>query len=463
MIDLLTSLLADRLLVVAVVVTGITLTLRSRFLQVRHFLGMFGVLKRSFRHEGGKLSSFQALTMSLAGRVGSGNVAGVAVAIMAGGPGAVFWMWVAGLLGMATSYLECSLAQLYKRSQGDGTYRGGPAYYIERGLGRRPLALIFSVFLMLHSGLFMSAFQSFTVASSVQDAFHVSTATSGACMVLLLGIIVFGGVTRIATAADTVVPLMVLGYLGAAVFVVALNAPQIPEVLSLIVTNAFGVDQVIGGGLGAAIVSGTKRGLFSNEAGLGTAPNVAAVAATRHPATQGLLQALSVFIDTMVVCTSTAAIILFSGVYATDSGLNGVVLTQAALAGQVGAWGRPLVSVALVLFAFTSVMYSYYLAENCLAHLGAGGRASLFVFRACALAVVYWGTQQDLSTIFTMADLMMAALAGLNLYALARMSGTGLRLLRDYEEQRSAGAVDPVLRRSRYADLDLDRQAWPHD
>jgi len=460
MIDWLAWLLSDTLLVVAVIGLGLVLTIRSRALQLRHFRRMFHVFASSFRHDAGRLSSFQALMMSLAGRVGTGNIAGVAVAIAAGGPGAVFWMWVVGLLGMATSFFECSLAQLYKVEAGDGTYRGGPAYYIERGLGIRRLGLVFSVLLFLHAGLFMNAFQAFTVASSLEEAFGFTTRGSGIVMTAVLAVIVFGGIRRIASAADLLVPVMVLGYLGCALWVVITHLEQLPGVVTAVVGGAFGLDPLLGGSMGAAIVHGAKRGLFSNEAGLGTAPNVAAIAQVRHPAAQGLLQALSVFIDTMVVCTSTAAIVLFSGIDADTTGVSGVLLTQVALAELVGPWGRPFVSLAVVLFAFTSVMYSYYLAENCLAHLGARGGRVVLAFRCVVLVVVYWGTRQDLATIFTMADLMMACLASVNVFALFAMSGTGLRLLADYERQRAEGIADPLFDSTRFADPGADQRVW---
>lgn len=460
MLDMLNEVLANRLLVVAVVGMGLILTVRSRAMQIRHFLGMFAVLRRSFHHDAGRFSAYQALTMSLAGRVGSGNIAGVAFAVAVGGPGAVFWMWVVGILGMVTSYFECSLAQLFKVTNSDGSYRGGPAFYIERGLGRRWLALLFSGLLVLHAGFLMNAFQSFTTASSLQDAFGISTSQSGVIMVVVLGFIVFGGIRRIVTAADVLVPFMVLGYLAAAIFVIATHIEDVPRVITMIVTHAFGIEQVLGGGVGAAIVNGAKRGLFSNEAGLGTAPNVAAIAQTRHPAAQGMLQALSVFIDTMIVCTATAVIVLFSEAYTQSTAANGVLLTQTALTEHLGPWGGPFISIAIVLFAFTSVMYSYYLAENCLMHMGLGGRAPIAAFRVLSLAVVYWGTQQDLSTIFRMADLMMACLAGVNLYALASLSGLGLRLLRDYEQQLREGRTEPELDPAAYADVNLDHDAW---
>lgn len=460
MIQMLSELLANRLLVVAVIMMGVLLTVRSRAMQLRHFFGMFDVLRKSFIHDAGRFSGYQALTMSLAGRVGSGNIAGVAFAVVAGGPGAVFWMWVVGLLGMVTSYLECSLAQLFKVANADGTYRGGPAFYIERGLRRRWLALLFSGLLVMHAGFLMNAFQSFTTATSLQDAFGVSTSQSGVIMVVVLGYIVFGGIRRIVTAADVLVPIMVLGYLAAAVFVIFTHLADVPRVLTMIITNAFGIDQVVGGGVGAAIVNGAKRGLFSNEAGLGTAPNVAAIAQTRHPAAQGMLQALSVFIDTLIVCTATAAIVLFSEAYKPSTALNGVLLTQTALSEHLGTWGGPFVSITIVFFAFTSVMYGYYLAENCLAHMGLGGQIPIACFRILSLSVVYWGTQQDLSTIFTMADLMMACLASVNLYALFSLSGLGIRLLRDYEQQLRDGRLDPELDPAHYPEINLDHEAW---
>jgi len=289
----------------------------------------------------------------VAGRVGAGNIAGVAVAITLGGPGAIFWMWVVGLIGMATSFFECTLAQVYKKARPDGTFRGGPAYYIEQGLGQKWLAGVFSGLLLVTFGLAFNALQSYTVATSFQDAFGIPTWLTGIALVLVLGLIIFGGIRRIAEVAEYVVPVMAAVYLLMALVVMALSITELPGVLLLILKSAFGLEQAVGGGMGAAILMGVRRGLFSNEAGLGSAPNVAAVAYVSHPASQGIVQALSVFIDTLILCSCTAAIILLSGMHLADTNVGGVALTQSALASHVGEWGRVFVSLALMLFAFT--------------------------------------------------------------------------------------------------------------
>ena len=441
------------------VVLGVVFTVRSGLMQWRLFGEMWRVTSRSLKSSQIAMGSYQALTMSLAGRVGAGNIAGVATAITLGGPGALFWMWIIGLLGMATSFMECTLAQIFKVRRPDGTLRGGPAFYIERGLRNRPLAIVFSLMLILHSGYVMTAFQSFTVAASVGDSLGISTINSGLLMTAVLSIIVFGGLQRISRTADLVVPFMVIGYIGAALLVLLLNLERVPDVAQSVFRSAFGLEPILGAGIGAAIVNGAKRGLFSNEAGLGTAPNVAAIAQTRHPAAQGIVQSLSVFIDTLLVCTATGVILLFSDVYWSGTG-GGAVLTQMALAEHVGPAGKPFVSLALVLFAFTSVMYSYYLAENCLEHLRISSAATSFVFRVSVLAMVFWGSQQDLGTIFTIADLVMAILAMLNLYALVRLAPLALQFLRDYEDQRKRGVEEPELDPGAISKVGMDSSAW---
>lgn len=459
MIATLNEILANRFLVILLVVLGVVFTVRSGLMQWRLFGEMWRVTSRSVRSSKIAMGSYQALTMSLAGRVGAGNIAGVATAITLGGPGALFWMWIIGLLGMATSFMECTLAQIFKVRRPDGTLRGGPAFYIERGLRNRPLAIVFSLMLILHSGYVMTAFQSFTVAASVGDSLGISTINSGLLMTAVLSIIVFGGLQRISRTADLVVPFMVIGYIGAALLVLLLNLERVPDVAQSVFRSAFGLEPILGAGIGAAIVNGAKRGLFSNEAGLGTAPNVAAIAQTRHPAAQGIVQSLSVFIDTLLVCTATGVILLFSDVYWSGTG-GGAVLTQMALAEHVGPAGKPFVSLALVLFAFTSVMYSYYLAENCLEHLRISSAATSFVFRVSVLAMVFWGSQQDLGTIFTIADLVMAILAMLNLYALVRLAPLALQFLRDYEDQRKRGVEEPELDPGAISKVGMDSSAW---
>jgi AGCS family alanine or glycine:cation symporter len=461
MLDLLNDLLWSKVLIVALVGLGLYFSIRSRFVQFRYFGDMFSIFAEAFQRQPGQLSSFQALMLSVAGRVGAGNIAGVAVAIMLGGPGAVFWMWLVALLGMATSYFECSLAQLYKRREADGTYRGGPAFYILHGLGQRWLAVIFSILLLVTFGFGFNAVQSYTVATSLNDTFGLPTWISGLALVCVIGMIIFGGIKRIASMADVLVPIMAFSYIGMALVVIGMNISDVPDVLGLIVRSAFGLEPAFAGGIGAAIIMGVKRGLFSNEAGLGSAPNVAAVAQVKHPAAQGIVQSLSVFIDTLLVCTSTALIILLSGVYQPGGEeVAGVVLTQTALAAQVGEWGRIFVSTALVLFVFTTLVYNYYLGENALSFFSTK-RSLLQVYRVLVIALVLWGSMQDLSTVFGFADVTMGLLALVNLAAVFFLFKTGLRLMRDYDDQRKAGVKTPVFDPKAYADLDLDRAAWP--
>lgn len=461
MLATLSDLLWGKVLIVLLVGIGLYFTIASRFVQFRYFGRMFAVLAQALHHDQGHVSSFQALVVSVAGRVGGGNIAGVAVAITLGGPGAVFWMWVIGLMGMATSLFECSLAQLYKRYEADGTFRGGPAYYLTLGIRQRGLAVIYSLLLLVTFGFGFNAVQSYVVATSLNESFGVPTWASGLALVLFLGFVIFGGIRRIAAVSEIVVPVMALGYFLAALVVIGLNITEVPAVLVGIVKSAFGLDSALGGGIGVALMQGIKRGLFSNEAGLGSAPNVAAVAYVPHPVNQGVVQAFSVFIDTLVMCTCTALIILLSDVYQPGAeGLSGVALTQNALAGHLGAWGGSFVSVALVLFAFSSIMYNYYLGENSLNYFSEENRSLFTVFRLLVLGLVFWGAAQDLGTVFGFADLTMGLLGVVNLIGLLWMSKLGLRLLRDYDAQCAAGQ-EPRLNPADFEDLDIDPRAWP--
>jgi AGCS family alanine or glycine:cation symporter len=421
---------------------------------------MFRIFSEAFKHRPGQLSSFQALMLSVAGRVGAGNIAGVSVAIMLGGPGAVFWMWMVALVGMATSYFECSLAQLYKRREADGSYRGGPAFYIQHGLGQRWLGIVVSILLLVTFGLGFNAVQSYTVASSMHDTFGLSTYISGIILMAVIGLIIFGGIKRIAKFAEVLVPIMAFSYIAMALVVIGLNIEAVPATLTLIVKSAFGLEPAFAGGIGAAIIMGVKRGLFSNEAGLGSAPNVAAVAEVKHPVAQGIVQSLSVFIDTMILCSCTALIILLSGVYQPGMEVSGVILTQTAMASVVGEWGRVFVSVALLLFVFTTLIYNYYLGENALGFFSEK-RWLVQAYRVLVIGLVLWGSLQDLGTVFAFADVTMGLLAIANLIALALLFKVGLRLMRDYDGQIKAGVESPVFDPKQFADLDLDPAAWP--
>ncbi|PZP80685.1 MAG: sodium:alanine symporter [Ectopseudomonas oleovorans] len=459
MLDLLNDLIWSKLLIVMLIGLGLYFTVASRFVQFRYFSSMFRIFGEAFKRQPGQLSSFQALMLSVAGRVGAGNIAGVSVAIMLGGPGAIFWMWVVALVGMATSYFECSLAQLYKRREPDGTYRGGPAFYIQHGLGQRWLGVVVSILLLVTFGFGFNAVQSFTVASSLHDTFGLPTIVSGLILTGVIGVIIFGGIKRIASMADVLVPIMAFSYIGMALVVIGMNFGEVPATFAMIFKAAFGLEPAFAGGIGAAIMMGVKRGLFSNEAGLGSAPNVAAVAEVKHPAAQGIVQSLSVFIDTLLVCTSTALIILLSGVYQPGSEMAGVVLTQTALAAEVGEWGRVFVSIALLLFVFTTLIYNYYLGENALGFFSQK-RGPVVIYRVLVVALVLWGSVQDLGTVFAFADVTMGLLAICNLIALALLFKVGLRLMRDYDAQIKAGVESPVFDPQKFADLDLDPKVW---
>jgi AGCS family alanine or glycine:cation symporter len=459
MLDLLNDLIWSKLLIVMLIGLGLYFTIASRFVQFRYFSSMFRIFSEAFQRQPGQLSSFQALMLSVAGRVGAGNIAGVSVAIMLGGPGAIFWMWVVALVGMATSYFECSLAQLYKRRESDGTYRGGPAFYIQHGLGQRWLGIVVSILLLVTFGFGFNAVQSFTVASSLHDTFGVPTLVSGVALTVVIALIIFGGIKRIAQFADVLVPLMAFSYLAMAVVVIGMNITEVPATFAMIVKSAFGLEPAFAGGIGAAIIMGVKRGLFSNEAGLGSAPNVAAVAEVKHPVAQGIVQSLSVFIDTLILCSCTALIILLSGVYQPGMEQAGVVLTQSAVAAVVGEWGRVFVSLALLLFVFTTLIYNYYLGENALGFF-TEKRSPVMLYRVLVVGLVLWGSVQDLGTVFAFADVTMGLLAICNLVALALLFKVGRRLMRDYDAQIKAGVESPVFDPKQFADLDLDPKAW---
>ncbi|WP_111494064.1 MULTISPECIES: alanine/glycine:cation symporter family protein [Marinobacter] len=467
MLEFLNDLLWGKVLIALLLTVGIGFSVASRFVQFRYFGRMFRILGASQafqkdRH--GHLSSFQALLLSVAGRVGGGNIAGVAVAITLGGPGAVFWMWVVGLMGMATSFLECTLAQTYKQSEPDGTYRGGPAFYIARGLGKKWgwMAGLYSILLLATFGFGFTALQSYAVATSVNDAFSIPVLYTGLALAAIVALIIFGGVKRIARVSEVLVPVMAVGYLAVALIVLGLNIERIPDVVMLIVNSAFGLEPAVGGGIGAAIMMGVKRGLFSNEAGLGSAPNVAAVAYVPHPANQGIVQAFSVFIDTVIICSATAFIILLSGIYdpAGMGDVEGVPLTQAALASHVGDWGRSFVSIALLLFGFSTILYNYYLGENSVNFLSTANRALANGFRVAVIALVCWGATTDLGTVFGFADVTMGLLALVNLIALIALFKPGLRILRDFDRQLADGIEQPVFEASKFADMNVDTRAW---
>ena len=448
LINLMNDLLWGSILVYLLVGVGIYFTVRLGFIQFRHFGHMFSVLKNSRKADKAGISSFQALCTSLAARVGTGNMAGVAVALTAGGPGAIFWMWLIAMLGMATSFAESTLAQLYKTKDDDGNYRGGPAYYMEKGLGMRWMGVLFSVFLIIAFGLVFNAVQANSIANAMSNAFGWNNLYVGIAVVLLSAIVIFGGIKRIARVAEMIVPIMALLYLALALFIMFSNLEKLPDVLMLIFKSAFGLQEAAAGGLGYAIaqamINGIKRGLFSNEAGMGSAPNAAASATPYppHPASQGYVQMLGVFMDTIVICSATVAIILMSGEYvgqATE--VTGIELTQRALSSQVGDWGGIFVAVAIFFFAFTSIIANYSYAETNLIFLEHNHKAGLSIFRVIVLGMVMFGALASLPVVWSLADVSMGLMAIVNLVAIILLSGIVIKLAKDYNRQLSEGKV----------------------
>ncbi|RTZ16050.1 sodium:alanine symporter family protein [Vibrio aquaticus] len=447
LINLMNDLLWGSILVYLLVGVGIYFTVRLGFIQFRHFGHMFSVLKNSRKADKAGISSFQALCTSLAARVGTGNMAGVAVALTAGGPGAIFWMWLIAMLGMATSFAESTLAQLYKTKDDDGNYRGGPAYYMEKGLGMRWMGVLFSVFLIIAFGLVFNAVQANSIANAMHNAFGWEDTYVGVVVVLLSSIVIFGGIKRIARVAELVVPIMALAYLLLALFVMMMNLEKLPAVLTLIFKSAFGLQEAAAGGLGYAIaqamINGIKRGLFSNEAGMGSAPNAAASATPYppHPASQGYVQMLGVFMDTIVICSATVAIILMSGEYVPHGEVTGIELTQSALSSQVGEWGGIFVAVAIFFFAFTSIIANYSYAETNLIFLEHNHKAGLGIFRIVVLGMVMFGAVASLPVVWALADVSMGLMAIVNLVAILLLSGIVIKLAKDYNRQLDEGKV----------------------
>lgn len=433
------AVLWDSLLIYLLVAAGLWFTFRLGFLQFRLFTHMFAVMKGSTRSNAAGISPFQALATSLAARVGTGNLAGVAVAITLGGPGAVFWMWVIALLGMATGFAESTLAQLYKVKDVNGEYRGGPAYYIQMGLNKRWLAVTFSLCLLFGYGFVFSAVQANTIGDALHNAYHIQPLYSGVVMTVVAGIIVVDGLRAIARFAELAVPTMGVAYVAMTLFIVVTNIAEVPAVLALIFKSAFGIDQAAGGFLGAAI-NGIKRGLYSNEAGSGSAPHAAAAAVPHpnHPVSQGLVQMLGVFVDTILICSCTAIVILLAGAESSE-GLAGIRITQNAMVNHIGGWGMDFIAIAIVFFSFTSVVANFAYAESNL-HVfkldHKAGHAGLIVGY---LTMVLWGTMAPVPTVWNMADMALGLMTVVNITAIVMLTPTVVMLLNDYQQQRKAG------------------------
>lgn len=445
------------LLIPLVVGSGLYFTFRSGFVQLRLFPEMLRVLKDKAPAgaDGRKqVSSFGAFTISAAARVGTGNVAGVATAITLGGAGAVFWMWMMALIGAASAFVESALAQLYKvRDRDTGTYRGGPAYYIQRGLGKRWFGVVFAVTITVTFGFVFNAVQSNTIsavaAASFPGAGGLLSGGVGLALAGLLALSVFGGVRRIATVTQVLVPVMALLYLLLGGIVVILNVGDVPRVIADIVGGAFGVREVAAGSIGAALQQGIRRGMFSNEAGLGSAPNAGATAEVSHPVKQGLVQSLGVFFDTFVVCSMTAFIILTTNPEL--SGRQSADLTQSALTESLGGWAGHALSLIVFMLAFSSMIGNYYYGESNIEFMTAR-KWVLPGYRALVLVVVVLGALGSVSAVWNLADVFMGFMALVNLVAILPLSVVAFRLLNDYMAQRRQG-LDPVFTRDRMPDL----------
>ena len=447
LIDQANNILWSYVMIIALLGCAIYFTLRSRFVQFTMLGEMCRQLVNSNeRHidQGHKhISPFQAFVVSLASRVGTGNLAGVATAIAVGGPGAVFWMWIIALVGAANAFVESTLAQLYKR-RSDDSFIGGPAYYIMQGLKCKWMAVLFSILTIVTFGFAFNTVQSNTICEAFENAFGIDNLYMGIVLTVSTLVIIFGGIQRIAKVSSVVVPIMAVGYILLAFAVVLLNITSIPEIIALIVKSAFGMEQIVGGGMGAAVMQGIKRGLFSNEAGMGSAPNAAATASTSHPVKQGLIQTLGVFTDTLIICSSTAFIILMSGVSLT--GADGVKLTQEALTAEIGGAGRIFVAVAIFFFAFSSIFGNYYYGEANIRFI-TKSRVALNTYRLIVGAMVMGGAMMSLQTVWSLADITMGLMTLCNLVAIALLGGQAMRLLEDYRAQKRKG-IDPVFKKT---------------
>ncbi|MBM7094945.1 alanine:cation symporter family protein [Bacillus sp. H-16] len=431
---------------------GIYFTIRSNFVQFRLFGEMFKVIteKSTISKEGKRgVSSFQAFCISTASRVGTGNLAGVALAVSLGGPGAVFWMWLIALLGAATAFIESTLAQVYKVKDGEN-FRGGPAYYMEKALKARWLGISFAILITLCFGFIFNMVQANTISHAFENAYGVNRAVVGAVLALLAGLIFFGGVQRIAKVTQVIVPVMAVIYLVFALGISIVNITELPAVISLIIANAFGLEEVVGGGLGAALMQGIRRGLFSNEAGMGSVPNAAATADVKHPAKQGLVQSLGVFVDTLVICTATAFVILLTDVY-TLGEEEGIAITQMALSEHIGGWAVSFLAIAILLFAFSSIVGNYYYGETNMEFVKKN-KFLINFYRFAVMGMVFLGALAELSLVWNMADLFMGLMAVMNLAVIAILGKLALKVLKDYQEQRKTQS-EPVFRADRIEGL----------
>lgn len=438
------------LLLFLLVGTGIYFTVRTRFVQLRLLKEAFHVLKEKAGEENGKkqVSSFQALMISTASRVGTGNIAGIATAIAAGGAGAVFWMWLMAVIGGASAFIESTLAQVYKVKDKE-EFRGGPSYYMEKALGKRWLGILFSVLLIICFAYGFNGLQSFNMSSSLEyyiPGYSDTVYPMIVGLVLAVGtaFVIFGGVHRIGFITSVIVPIMAGAYLLIGLYTIVMNITELPRVFSMIFSQAFDFRAFAGGMAGSAVVIGIKRGLFSNEAGMGSAPNASASASVSHPAKQGMVQVLSVFIDTLLICSATAMMLLLSGVQGESGVLDGIPFVQKAISANVGNWGIHFITLSIFAFAFSSLIGNYYYAESNILFIK-NNKKLLFIFRITCLLAVFFGAQADFSMMWNIADITMGCMATVNILVILVLGNTAMKVLKDYEKQKKKGK-NPVFK-----------------
>lgn len=433
-------------LIVVLLGCGLWFTLSTKFVQLRMLPEMIRLLIDGIgeKAEGKSISSFQAFCVSAASRVGVGNIAGVAIAIVTGGPGAVFWMWVIAFIGCATGFVENTLAQIYKLPRGNHAFHGGPAYYIQNALKQPGIARLFAILIAVTYGLIYSSVQSNTIALSVQTAFGLPQIATAVILCLLTALVIFGGMTRIARFTEFLVPIMAGLYVLTAAAVILFHLDKVPGMFALILHDAFSPQAAVGGGLGSVVLTGVKRGLFSNEAGEGSVPNAAATADVTHPVKQGLVQAFGVYVDTWIVCSASAFIILLSDQYVISGSVTGIALAQMSLASIFGTLAPAVVSLMIMMFAFSSICGNYYYGEINIAFFERNSKTALHVFRALCLIMVFFGSIAELSLVWNLADLFMGFLCLTNLYAVARLNKHVCLTLADYLDQKRRGIAEPV-------------------
>ena len=447
-IEWLSNFLYTYILIFMLIALGIFFTYKTNFVQFRYIKEMFRLLGDGAANgkEDGHVSSFQAFCISTASRVGTGNLAGIAIAISVGGPGAIFWMWLIALIGAGSSFVESTLAQIYKEKDDKGAFRGGPAYYIEKGLNKKWLGVLFSILITVSFGLIFNSVQSNTISIAMNEAFGFDRLIVGIILMILTVAIIIGGVQRVAKVSGIIVPVMAVLYILVSLFVILKNIGEVPRIILLIFENAFGIKEAVGGCLGGVILIGIKRGLFSNEAGMGSAPNAAATANVSHPVKQGLIQTLAVFNDTIIICSCTAFIILLSDVDLSE-GLTGIQLTQNALSSQIGSIGSTFIAICILLFAFSSIVGNYYYGESNIEFL-TDKKIYIGIYRAGVGAMVLFGSVASLDVVWNMADVFMAVMAIINLIAITALGKFAYRALEDYRKQKKNGIKDPVFKAS---------------